>query len=632
MSKIIGIDLGTSNSAAAVVVNGNVKIIPSAEGLALHGKMFPSVITFLEEGKVIVGKDAKKLMAPGRTITNIKRKMGTDYKIKIGKKWYIPQELSALILKKIKKDAELYLNESIKKAVITCPAYFNDNQRTATRDAGVIAGLDVVRIINEPTAAALAYGLDKTKRKLNIAVLDLGGGTFDVTILEMCNSVFRVIATSGDTQLGGIDMDNKILDYLVDKLRGEALDLKAENLMQVLRNEAEKAKINLSSKLSTTINSPFTNVNINLTRTKLEELIEDVISRMDKPLEQALADSNLAPKDIDKIILVGGPTKMPVVRKKVKEFFGRVPERGIDPMHCVAAGAAIQGSVLSGELGNIALLDVTPLSLGIETSGTVFTRLIHRNTTIPVEESRIFTTAQDFQSVVPIHVLQGERALAHDNITLGVFNLTGIKPAPRHEPMIEVTFSIDGNGILHVSAEDLETGKKQAIEITESTRLPKEEISRMINEAAVFAELDKRKENEIKLRTRAEALIYELGQVIKKEKLPIDEKRNITTLVKELKHALRVNNNEQVKSATEELNKLVDRIALRNRAASQANALIQSAKKMITEIKIPKAEKAEVEERIEKLKEALKNDNTKEIEKQIGELTEELTILEVDYK
>ncbi|MDI6855298.1 MAG: molecular chaperone DnaK [Candidatus Thermoplasmatota archaeon] len=632
MSKIIGIDLGTSNSAAAVIVNGSVKIIPSAEGLALHGKMFPSVITFLEEGKVIVGKDAKKLMAPGRTITNIKRKMGTDYKIKIGKKWYIPQELSALILKKIKKDAELYLNESIKKAVITCPAYFNDNQRTATRDAGVIAGLDVVRIINEPTAAALAYGLDKTKRKLNIAVLDLGGGTFDVTILEMCNSVFRVIATSGDTQLGGIDMDNKILDYLVDKLRGEALDLKAENLMQVLRNEAEKAKINLSSKLSTTINLPFTNVNINLTRTKLEELIEDVISRMDKPLEQALADSNLAPKDIDKIILVGGPTKMPVIRKKVKEFFGRVPERGIDPMHCVAAGAAIQGSVLSGELGNIALLDVTPLSLGIETSGTVFTRLIHRNTTIPVEESRVFTTAQDFQSVVPIHVLQGERALAHDNITLGVFNLTGIKPAPRHEPMIEVTFSIDANGILHVSAEDLETGKKQAIEITESTRLPKEEISRMINEAAVFAELDKRKENEIKLRTRAEALIYELGQVIKKEKLPIDEKRNITTLVKELKHALRVNNNEQVKSATEELNKLVDRIALRNRAANRANALISSANKMITEIKIPKAEKVAIEEMIVKLKEALKNDNTKEIEKQIGELTEELTILEVDYK
>jgi molecular chaperone DnaK len=427
-------------------------------------------------------------------------------------------------------------------------------------------------------------------------------------------------------------MDNKVLSYLVDKLKGKKLDLKDKNVMQVLRNEAEKAKINLSTKLSTTIKLPFTNGNINLTRTELEDIIKDAISRMDKPLEQALADANLTPKAIDKVILVGGPTKMPIIRKKVKEFFGRESERGVDPMHCVAAGAAIQASVLSGELGNIALLDVTPLSLGIETSGTVFTKLIKRNTTIPVEESRVFTTAQDFQSVVPIHVLQGERTLAHDNITLGVFNLTGIKPAPRHEPIIEVSFSIDANGILNVSAEDLETGKKQAIKITDSTKIPKEEISRMVREAAVFAELDKRKKTEITTTIRAKSLIYELGQVLKKEKISIDKKRNITNSIKKLKHALRANDIKQIESATEKLNKLVDRIALRNRVANQATALIQSAKKMITEIKIPKPEKAEVKEIIRKLKEALENDNPKETEKNLGKLSEELALLEIDYK
>ncbi|MEW6069823.1 MAG: molecular chaperone DnaK [Candidatus Thermoplasmatota archaeon] len=628
MSRIIGIDLGTSNSAAAVMLNGGIKIIPSVEGLEKHGKMFPSVITFLENGKVIVGKEAKKLATPERTVANIKRKMGSDYKIRIGNKWYIPQELSALILRKIKRDAELYLGKSVKKAIITTPAYFNDNQRTATRDAGILAGLEVVRIINEPTAASLAYGLDKSNKKLKIAVLDLGGGTFDVTILEMCNSVFRVIATSGDTQLGGIDMDNKIVDYLVNELKGEKVDLKDRKVLQILRSEAEKAKIRLSTKLSTTVSLPFTK-SIKLTRTQLEKIIEPVISRMDKPLKQALADASLAPKDIDKIILVGGPTKMPIIRKKVKQFFGKFPERGIDPMHCVAAGAAIQASILSGELGNIALLDVTPLSLGIETSGAVFTKLIKRNTTIPVEESRVFTTAQDFQTQVPIHVLQGERALAHDNITLGVFNLTGIKPAPRHEPLIEVTFSIDANGILNVSAEDLETGKKQAIEITDSIKLPKEEISRMVREAAVFAELDRRKEQEITTRIRAEALSYELGEVIKKEKLGVEEKKNIMSSVRELKHALKLDNIKEIKKYTEKLTQQVDKIAARSRACKHANALLNSAEKIMREKNISREEKENLREISKKLKLSLSSDAEK-IEKQLEKLKEALLLLEVD--
>ncbi|MEW5759628.1 MAG: molecular chaperone DnaK [Candidatus Thermoplasmatota archaeon] len=623
--KIIGIDLGTSNSAAAVMINDDLKIIPSAEGLEKYGKMFPSVITFTEDGKVIVGKDAKRLMHPDRTVTNIKRKMGADYKIRIGNKWYIPQELSAMILKKIKKDAEAYLGERIKKAVITCPAYFNDNQRTATRDAGIIAGLDVVRIINEPTAASLAYGIDKSKKKLNIAVVDLGGGTLDVTILEMRDRVFKVIATSGDTQLGGIDMDNRILEYIIERLGGNGIDLKDKNFIQLLRNEAEKAKIELSTKSSTSINLPSINLNMTLTREKLEELIEDLLYKMHIPLNQALVDANLSPKDIDKVILVGGPTKMPIVRKKVEEFFCRAPERGVDPMHCVAIGAAIQASLLSGELRDIALLDVTPLSLGIETSGAVLTKLINRNTTIPVEASRVFTTAQDFQKVVPIHVLQGERTLAHDNITLGIFNLTGIRPAPRHEPMIEVIFKIDANGILHVSAEDLETGKKQAVKITDSTRLPKEEINRIIREAAIFSDFDKKKAIEKSYRIRAEALVYEVEKIIKKSHI---EKKEIEELIKKLRDALRCSDINKIKNYTDRLSELVDETAKKMRVEKQANALMSFANEIMKEID----EKVEIERHLKKLKDALKSSNTKKIEEQIGKLSDELAILEIDYK
>ncbi|MCG2827098.1 MAG: Hsp70 family protein, partial [Thermoplasmatales archaeon] len=557
---------------------------------------------------------------------NIKRKMGSDYKIKINGSTYIPQEISAMILRKIKNDAEVFLGKSIKKAVVTVPAYFNDNQRTATRDAGVIAGLDIVRIINEPTAASLAYGLDKLKKDLNIAVLDLGGGTFDVTILEMCNSVFRVISTSGDTCLGGIDMDKKITDYVIKKW-GKNIKFKDEKNLQQLNEAVEKAKIQLSSKTSANMKLPFTNGNIILTRDKLETLVKPVVQRMDEPIKQALNDAKLNPGDIDKVVLVGGPTKMPIVRENVKKFFGKKPEEGVNPMQCVSVGAAIQGSILSGEMKNLVLLDVTPLSLGIETSGAVFTKLIERNTTIPAEESRVFTTAQDYQKTVPIHILQGERALAHDNITLGVFNLTGIKPAPRHEPMIDVAFNIDVNGILNVSAEDLETGKKQKIIITASTKLPEKEIERMIMEAKTFAETDKRKEENIKNRNRANALIYEVEKTIKEEKhASAQEKRDVKEVTKKLKTALKEKNNRKIKKSTDELTKIVDRISAKSRICKQTNALIVSAEKIIKKAKIPKKEKENIREISGKLKKALKG-NTENIKKQMDKLTEELIIL-----
>lgn len=612
------------------MINNKPMIIPSKEGLVAHGKMFPSVVAFTKNG-VVVGKNAKRQVNPERIVMNIKRKMGSDYKIKINGNTYIPQEISALILRKIKNDAEAFLGKKIKKAVVTVPAYFNDNQRTATRDAGVIAGLDVVRIINEPTAASLAYGLDKLKKDLNIAVLDIGGGTFDVTILEMCNSVFKVISTSGDTCLGGIDMDKKITDYVLKKLSGKSIKLKHEKVLQQLSHAVEKAKIQLSSKKSTNMSLPFTNGNIFLTRDKLETVVKPVIQRMDKPIKQALNDASVNPDEIDKVILVGGPTKMPIIREKVKKFFGKSPEKGVDPMQCVSVGAAIQGSILSGDMKNLVLLDVTPLSLGIETSGAVLTKLIKRNTTIPAEESRVFTTAQDFQKMVPIHVLQGERALAHDNVSLGFFNLTGIKPAPRHEPLIDVTFSIDVNGILNVSAEDLETGKKQKIVITDSTKLPTLEIQRMIREAKIFEETDKRKEENIKNRNRATSLIYEVEKTIKEEKYAsAQEKRDVGELIKKLKTALKEDNNRKIKKHTNELTKIVDDIAEKSRICIKANALIVSAEKIMRKTKIPKKEKENIKEMSNLLKKTLKG-NAENIKKQMDKLTESLILLEEDY-
>lgn len=574
--KIIGIDLGTSNSAAAVLMGGRPVIIPSAEGTTLYGKAFPSVVAFTEDGQLLVGEPARRqaITNPEGTVTAIKRKMGTDYKVKIRGKEFTPQQISAFILQKIKRDAETFIGEPIKKAVITVPAYFNDNQRQATKDAGTIAGLEVVRIINEPTAAALAYGLDKSEKEMKIMVFDFGGGTLDVTIMEFGGGVFEVKSTSGDTQLGGTDMDNAIIDYLVEEFKKETgIDLrKDQTAMQRLREAAETAKIELSTTLTTNINLPFIaadesgqpkHLNMTLTRAKLEELVRPIIERCRGPMERALADSKLTPQDIDKIILVGGPTRMPIVRKFVEDFMGKPAERGIDPMECVAMGAAIQGGVLAGEVTDILLLDVTPLSLGVETLGGVVEKIIERNTTIPVRRSKIFTTASDFQTTVTIHVVQGERPMAADNVSLGMFNLTGIPPAPRGVPQIEVTFDIDANGILNVSAKDLATGNEQKITITATTKLSEEEKERMIREAEQYAEQDRKKKEEAMTRNEADSLIYTTNKTIKDlgDKLSKDQKERLEKAVKELQDALSGKDIEPIKEKLEALKNVLQEVS-----------------------------------------------------------------------
>jgi len=572
--KIIGIDLGTSNSAAAVYVNGNVKIIPSAEGNTLYGKAFPSYVAITKDGQLLVGEPARRqaLTNPEGTVYAFKRKMGTDYKYKIRGKEFTPQQLSAFLLQKIKRDAEAYLGEEIKKAVITVPAYFNDNQRQATKDAGEIAGLEVVRIINEPTAAALAYGIDKSDEELKIMVYDFGGGTLDVTIMEYGSGVFEVISTAGDTQLGGTDMDNAIIDYIAEEFKKEnGVDLRNDkNAFIRLKEAAEKAKIELSTVLQTDINLPYITIvngepkhlNMTLTRAKLEELVRPIVERSGKSIDTALKNANLSKSDIDKIILVGGPTRMPIVQKFVEDYMGKKVERGIDPMECVATGAAIQGAVLAGEVKDIVLLDVTPLTLGVEVLGGLVEPLIPANTTIPVRKSKVFTTAADNQTTVTIHVVQGERPMAKDNVSLGMFNLTGIPPAPRGVPQIEVTFDIDANGILHVSAKDLGTGKQTGITISASTKLSKEEIEKMKKEAEKYAEEDKKRKEEIENRNKLEQLIYASERSLEEygDKIPADVKSEIEEEIKNAKKVLEEGNGDKIKEELEVLSKKIEKI------------------------------------------------------------------------
>ncbi len=569
MAKVIGIDLGTSNSAAAVLEAGKPKIIPSAEGTTLYGKSFPSVVAFTKDGQLLVGEPAKRQAVnnPEGTVTAVKRKMGTDYKYKIYGKEYTPQQISAFILQKIKKDAEEFLGDKVEKAVITVPAYFDDNQRQATKDAGEIAGLEVIRIINEPTAAALAYGLDKKEKEQKILVFDFGGGTLDVTVMDFGEGVFEVKSTSGDTKLGGTDMDNALMDYIIEEFKKkEGIDLKKDKTaMERLREAAERAKIELSTVLETEINLPYItatkdgpkHLNIKISRAKLEQLVEPIIKKCEKPIQQALADAKLTPGEINKVILVGGPTRMPCVQKFIERILGVQPERGVDPMECVAMGAAIQAGVLSGEVKDVLLLDVTPLSLGIETLGGVFTKLIERNTTIPTKKSQIFSTAADNQTAVDIHVLQGERPMAKDNRELGRFQLIGIPPAPRGVPQIEVTFDIDANGIVHVTAKDLGTGKEQGIKIVASQKLSKEEIERMKKEAEEHAAEDKKRREEAETLNQGEALVYTAEKMLSelKDKIPDENKKKIAEKMDALKNALKDKNVSSVKTAMEELNK-----------------------------------------------------------------------------
>ncbi|OIO47931.1 MAG: molecular chaperone DnaK [Parcubacteria group bacterium CG1_02_40_82] len=587
MPKIIGIDLGTSNSAAAVVEGGKPAIIPSAEGTTLGGKAFPSYVAFGKDGELLVGEPARRqaVTNPEGTITAIKRKMGTDYKVKVpltrstnaqgsgqAGKEYTPQQISAFILQKIKRDAESYLGTHIEKAVITVPAYFNDAQRQATKDAGAIAGLEVVRIINEPTAAALAYGIDKAGKEEKILVFDFGGGTLDVTIMDFGGGVFEVISTSGDTQLGGTDMDEVLTNYIADEFKkNSGIDLRGDRMAMVrLKEAAEKAKIELSSTLETDINLPFItadasgpkHLTMKITRAKLEELIKPIIEKCRGPLETALSDSKLTPADITRIIMVGGPTRMPIVQKFVEDYVGKKIERGVDPMECVALGAAIQGAVLGGDMKEVLLLDVTPLTLGIETLGGVATPLIERNTTIPTSKGQIFSTASDSQPSVEIHVLQGERSMAQDNRTLGRFILDGIPPAPRGLPQIEVTFDIDANGILTVTAKDKATGKTQNITIKDTSALSKEEIERMKKEAEVHATEDRKHKEVIDLRNQADALIYTTKKTLREfgEKVSSQDKKEIEDKLVELKKVKDGNDDSAIKKAMDELSQAVQKI------------------------------------------------------------------------
>ncbi len=627
MTKIIGIDLGTSNSAASVVEAGKPTIIPSAEGTVVGGgKAFPSYVAFDKDNNLLVGEPARRqaITNPENTVTTFKRKMGTKEKYTLNGKDYTPQQLSSFILQKIKKDAESFLGEPIQKAVITVPAYFNDSQRQATKDAGAIAGLEVERIINEPTAASLAYGIDKTDKEEKIFVFDFGGGTLDVTIMDFGEGVFEVKSTSGDTELGGTDMDEILSDYIIEEFKKEnSIDLKQDSTaLQRVKEAAEKAKIELSSTLETDINLPFLSADasgpkhltMKITRAKLEELIKPIIEKCREPIEQSLKDAKLTPDNITKIILVGGPTRMPIVQKFVEDYVGKKIERGVDPMECVAKGAAIQGGILTGETKEVLLLDVTPLTLGIETLGNVMTPLIEKNTTVPTSKSQIFSTAADNQPAVDIHVLQGERPMASDNRTLGRFMLDGIPPASRGVPQIEVTFDIDTNGILNVKAKDKATNKEQHITITDSSALSKEEIEKMKQEAEAHATEDRQKKELIEIRNQADTLIFSTEKALKDagDKVKPDDKKQVEEKLEELKKIKDSSEIEPLKKAIDELSQEIQKIGaqlyqkVEEEKAEQSEPEIKGKKSASDKDSTDKTVKGEYEEVKEEKKEEKK--------------------------